>query len=168
MTQLEKVLSILDTILYPSDDDLPFCDCDSDDCESCDELYDDGEYEEDVPFWGIPDIRKIIFNPPATVVYWDDGTKTVVKCIEGQPYEKYAGFCAACMKKMFGSTARAKAIMEECDVDTWNQLLKEEAEFQKQNLSEKKPEPASKSISIDDLITAFTKAVEEVVKSKGK
>ena len=25
-------------------------------------------------------IKKVIFNPPATVVYWSDGSKTVVKC----------------------------------------------------------------------------------------
>ena len=25
-------------------------------------------------------IKNVIFNPPATVVYWSDGTKTVVKC----------------------------------------------------------------------------------------
>jgi hypothetical protein len=26
------------------------------------------------------DIAKVIYNPPATVIYWKDGTKTVVKC----------------------------------------------------------------------------------------
>ena len=30
----------------------------------------------------IPDIRKVIFNPPATIVLWADGTKTVVKAQE--------------------------------------------------------------------------------------
>ena len=25
-------------------------------------------------------VSKIIFNPPATIVFWEDGTKTVVKC----------------------------------------------------------------------------------------
>ena len=28
-------------------------------------------------------ISKVIFNPPATVVYWDDNTKTVVKDTDG-------------------------------------------------------------------------------------
>ena len=28
----------------------------------------------------IPKINKVIFNPPATIVLWADGTKTVVKC----------------------------------------------------------------------------------------
>ena len=30
----------------------------------------------------IPDIKKVIFNPPATIVLWADGTKTVVKAQE--------------------------------------------------------------------------------------
>lgn len=28
----------------------------------------------------VPIIEKVIFNPPATIVLWGDGTKTVVKC----------------------------------------------------------------------------------------
>lgn len=30
----------------------------------------------------LPNIKKVIFNNPATIVLWDDGTKTVVKCDE--------------------------------------------------------------------------------------
>lgn len=55
-------------------------------------------------------IKKVIFNDPVTVIIWSDDTKTIVRCIEGQPYEPYAGFCAAVVKKLFGSTTRAKKI----------------------------------------------------------
>lgn len=55
-------------------------------------------------------VKKVIFNDPVTVVIWSDDTKTIVRCIEGQPYEPYAGFCAAVVKKLFGSTTRAKKI----------------------------------------------------------
>lgn len=55
-------------------------------------------------------IKRVIFNDPVTVVIWGDGTKTIVRCIEGQEYEPYAGFCAAVTKKLFGSTTRAKKI----------------------------------------------------------
>ena len=27
-------------------------------------------------------IKNVIFNPPATIVFWKDGTKTIVKCGE--------------------------------------------------------------------------------------
>lgn len=53
-------------------------------------------------------IDRIIYNEPATIVFWADGTKTVVKCMEGEPFDKYAGFCAALAKKIYGSTSRAK------------------------------------------------------------
>ena len=28
----------------------------------------------------IPKIKDVIYNDPATIVFWEDGTKTVVKC----------------------------------------------------------------------------------------
>ena len=30
----------------------------------------------------LPRVTKVIFNGPATIVFWDDGEKTVVKCSE--------------------------------------------------------------------------------------
>ena len=108
------------------DDGLPFdeeCPDESWECDNCkcfdecfaDEIYHDPEYVP--PMWGIPDIDRVVFSGPATIVFWDDGTKTVVKAMKGEKVEHYAGFAAACMKKMFGSTSRAKAIMNECAVE---------------------------------------------------
>lgn len=48
-------------------------------------------------------IKKIIFNGPATVVMWTDGTKTVVKCREGDKYDCEKGIFAACAKKLLGT-----------------------------------------------------------------
>ena len=36
-------------------------------------------------------IKNVIFNPPATVVYWTDGTKTVVKCNENDIFDPEKG-----------------------------------------------------------------------------
>ena len=47
-----------------------------------------------------PNITKVIFNPPATIVFWDDGTKTVVKCREGDRFDKETGLAMAVMKKL--------------------------------------------------------------------
>ena len=57
-----------------------------------------------------PKVKRVVYHEPATIVFWTDDTKTVVKCIDGQPYEKYAGFCAAVTKKIFGGTSTAKKI----------------------------------------------------------
>lgn len=47
-------------------------------------------------------VKEIIYNDAATIVYWTDGTKTVVKCNENDEYSEYAGFVAAVAKKMYG------------------------------------------------------------------
>lgn len=52
-------------------------------------------------------VKKVIFNKPATIVFWSDGTKTVVKCGEGDVYEKEKGFFIACSKKLFGNDYKA-------------------------------------------------------------
>ena len=47
-------------------------------------------------------VKEIIYHDAATIVYWTDGTKTVVKCNENDEYSEYAGFVAAVAKKMYG------------------------------------------------------------------
>jgi hypothetical protein len=48
-------------------------------------------------------IEKVIFNDPATIVIWDDGTKTVVKCQEGDKYNAELGLAMCISKKYFGN-----------------------------------------------------------------
>lgn len=47
-------------------------------------------------------IDKALFNPPATIVFWLDGTKTVVKCKEGEEFSEWAGIALCLAKKMYG------------------------------------------------------------------
>lgn len=48
-------------------------------------------------------ITNVIFNPPATIVFWSDKTKTVVKCDYNQePYDPEKGIAMAISKKMLG------------------------------------------------------------------
>lgn len=53
----------------------------------------------------IPKVKKLIFHDPATIVYWEDGSKTVVKCMEGTPFNEYYGFVCALAKKIYGSNS---------------------------------------------------------------
>ena len=55
------------------------------------------------PERGGPQIKNVIFNDPATVVYWADGTKTVVKCQEGDTYSKETGLALCIAKKYLGN-----------------------------------------------------------------
>ena len=47
-------------------------------------------------------IKKVIFNEPATIVLWEDGTKTVVKCMEGDTFSKEMGLAMCICKKALG------------------------------------------------------------------
>ena len=47
-------------------------------------------------------IKKVIYNDPATIIFWSDGTKTIVKCMEDDDYDPEKGFMAAVTKKVFG------------------------------------------------------------------
>ena len=49
------------------------------------------------------EIVKVIFNEPATIIIWDDGTKTVVKAQKGEVFDKEKGLAMAVVKKAFGN-----------------------------------------------------------------
>lgn len=83
-------------------------------------------------------IEKVIFNDPATIVFWSDNTKTVVKCQDGDRFDPEKGLAIAITKKAFGnqgnycnefkkwvkSTPRSyKSAMEENRRLAYNRLL---------------------------------------------
>lgn len=49
-----------------------------------------------------PEIKNVIFHDPATIVWWEDGTKTVVKA-EGEKYDPEKGLTMAISKKALGN-----------------------------------------------------------------
>lgn len=51
----------------------------------------------------IPEIKDVIFNGPATIVLWKDGTKTVVKAQEGEIIDYEKGMAMAIAKRMLGN-----------------------------------------------------------------
>ena len=51
----------------------------------------------------IPEIKNVIFNDPATIVFWEDGTKTVVKCQENDEFDPEKGLAMAIAKKAYGN-----------------------------------------------------------------
>lgn len=56
-------------------------------------------------------IKKIILNNPATIIFWNDNSKTVVKCMDGDKYNPLNGIAIAFMKGML-------------DKQTYNKLKK--------------------------------------------
>ena len=49
------------------------------------------------------EIKKVIFNEPATIVFWSDGSKTVVKCGENDFYDHEKGLAMCIVKRFLGN-----------------------------------------------------------------
>ena len=75
----------------------------------------------------IPEIKNVIFNDPATIVFWEDGTKTIVKCQDGDEFDPEKGLAMAIAKKAYGNKGGycnklKKWLPKEEQVDTNNIL----------------------------------------------
>lgn len=57
-------------------------------------------------------IKNVIFNDPATIVLWTDGSKTVVKCQKGDTYNKEMGLAMAILKKCCDNKGNYNNIFE--------------------------------------------------------
>lgn len=74
-------------------------------------------------------IDKVIFNNPATIILWKDGTKTVVKCQKGETFDEEKGLAIAIAKRVLG------------DKGNFNEVFKKYVEHYVED--EKKEEPAN-------------------------
>ena len=90
--------------------------------------------------WKRTKIKNVIFNDPATIVFWSDGTKTVVKCGENDIYDPEKGLAMAVAKKYLGTNKSHSNYMDE--FKKW--LPKEE-------------EPSN---SIEDVVDSIKKVAE--------
>lgn len=90
-------------------------------------------------------ICKVIFNDPATVVLWSDGTKTVVKCGPEDTFDTEKGLAMAIVKKMAGNDNRFHKVF-------------------KQYTKKKKKEPGSIG-SISDIVAGLNQAAAIATKT---
>lgn len=72
-------------------------------------------------------IKKVKFNPPATIVFWTDNTKTVVKC-KGEDYDPEKGLAMCICKKVLGDKGNyyevfKKWLSKEDDSDVVQKVL---------------------------------------------
>ena len=60
-------------------------------------------------------IKKVIFNDPATIVFWKDGTKTIVKCQEGAEFDPEKGLAMAISRHY---------LCDVCDLERYDGIFK--------------------------------------------
>ena len=82
-------------------------------------------------------IKRVIYSEPATIVFRDDGTKTISKCDEQDEYDELTGFLMCVLKKKVPHKQWRKALKKyvygndpkyvKRDVvkDEWHRLLKD-------------------------------------------
>ena len=58
-------------------------------------------------------VKRVIYNDPATIILWADGTKTVVK-VHDEPFDKEKGFAMAVLKKALGDDFH-RVLREYCE-----------------------------------------------------
>ncbi len=73
----------------------------------------------DAVWVGTPNKESVLFHPNrilknknATVVFWKDGTKTVVKCAPGTTPNDYDAFTAALAIKIFGNNSALNKVIQ--------------------------------------------------------
>lgn len=82
----------------------------------------------------VPAIKDVIFNPPATIVKWGDGTKTVVKCQEDDMFDPEKGLTMAIAKKSMGNNGsyynHIKKWTKKYYDDKFSDLIQKDFDFQ--------------------------------------
>lgn len=102
----------------------------------------------------IPKIKNVIFNDPATIVFWEDGTKTVVKCQDGDEFDPEKGLAMAIVKKAYGNKGNycnklKKWLPKEEPVDTDRSIFV--------------PKEFTFNVDIDKLSKSFKKGVSDAL-----
>lgn len=67
----------------------------------------------EVPERRLPEIKKVIFNNPATIVIWEDGTKTISKICKGDKYDEKMGLYVCIAKKVMGGNGEINRLVKE-------------------------------------------------------
>ena len=75
------------------------------------------------------EIEDVIYSGPATIIKWDDGDKTIVKCEPGEEYNREKGFVMAYLKKILGNR-----LFKELDKWVWSNPR---ANYEEKNLKRK-------------------------------
>lgn len=89
---------------------------------------------------GVGSIKQVIFNDLATIVVWWDDVKTVVKCQEGDTFDKEKGLAMAICKRLYGNKSNFNNLIKK-----WTEPKTKKAERQAQAEANKTAKGKSKT-----------------------
>ena len=85
-------------------------------------------------------IDKVIYNKPATIIYWKNGVKTVVKCQDGDEFDPEKGLVMGIIKALLGNSGNYNE-----ELKKW--LPKDDTKEEQIKTTPKKP--ASKELTLN-------------------
>lgn len=62
-------------------------------------------------------VDRIVKSGPVTIVFWEDGTKTIVRRSDDTEDNSYNAFCAALAKKMYGTNSSLQRMIAKKTVE---------------------------------------------------
>ena len=107
-------------------------------------------------------IEKIMYKPPATIVFWNDNTKTVAVCEKGDVYNKELGFALCVLKKKYGN----KKVHDMLDKYVHSVSKDDGAMVWEDEPKEKKPNGARKRVKVHSKPDRYLELTIEPVKDE--
>ncbi len=101
----------------------------------------------------LPVAKEVIFSNPATIVYWKDGTRTVVKCSESDVFNEEVGFALCFLKKVLQNAGY---------VYNFNTYIRKNIKNAKR-YGGSIPLSETSAINIPDIIPELTKKLNEIL-----
>ena len=136
--ELERLAKNKNTITIKYDNSTPCtCPCNKNDNELKD---DDADNTSDI----LDDIKQVIFNAPATIVTFSDGTKVCVKANENDKFSKEVGLMYALVKRLYANDVDENGYLKSTGLgEKINKIIKNAVD-QKKIESDKKKKLAEK------------------------
>ena len=137
--ELERLAKNKNTITIKYDNSTP-CTCSCNKNDNSPNNDDDANNTSDI----LDDIKQVIFNDPATIVTFSDGTKVCVKANENDKFSKEVGLMYALVKRLYANDVDENGYMKSSGLgEKINKIIKNAVD-QKKIEADKAKERAAK------------------------
>ena len=137
--ELERLAKNKNTIAIKYDNSTP-CTCSCNKNDNASNNDDDSDNTSDI----LDDIKQVIFNDPATIVTFSDGTKVCVKANENDKFSKEVGLMYALVKRLYANDVDENGYLKSTGLgEKINKIIKNAVD-QKKIASDKKKKLAEK------------------------
>ena len=137
--ELERLAKNKNTITIKYDNSTP-CTCSCNKNDNAPNNDDDSDNTSDI----LDDIKQVIFNAPATIVTFSDGTKVCVKANENDKFSKEVGLMYALVKRLYANDVDENGYLKSTGLgEKINKIIKNAVD-QKKIAADKKKKLAEK------------------------